>query len=85
MKNKALIYLLLGGGIYLLLSAKKKSKGYTITVSEPEKITQAEYEQKTKTLAQKILPTVKKVVSTIKAKKAAKKTAKKVGEFPVIF
>lgn len=84
MKNKALIYVLLAGGVILLLSAKKKAKGYTITVPEPEKITQAEYEQKTKGLVQKIVPTVKKLVSTIKAKKAVKK-AKKVGEFPVIY
>lgn len=85
MKNKALLYLILAGGAIYLLSAKKKAKGYTITVPEPEKITQAEYEQKTKGLAQKILPAVKKIVSTIKAKKAAKKAAKKVGEFPDLY
>ena len=85
MKNKALLYLILAGGAIYLLSAKKKAKGYTITVPEPEKITQAEYEQKTKGLVQKIAPTVKKIVTAIKAKKASKKAAKKVGELPVIF
>ena len=44
MKNKGLMYLLLAGGVFLLLSMKK-TKGYKIEVPEPQKITKEEFEK----------------------------------------
>ena len=80
MKNKALIYLLIAGGVYWYIAKSKKPK-YKITVPEPEKITAEQYSQQTKGLVQKIIPVAKKVISKIKAKKAAKK----IGEFPCLY
>lgn len=83
MKNKALLYILLAGGIVLLISAKKKPKGQVI-VPEPEKITEDQFynPKPEKTLLQKIAPVAKKIVSKIKEKRQAKK---KVGYFPDTF
>ena len=83
MKNKALLYLLLAGGVILLISAKKKPKGKVI-VEPLEKITEDEFYNPAsqKTLLQKAAPIAKKLVQKIKAKRQAKK---QVGYFPETF
>lgn len=86
MKNKALIYLLLAGGAIFLLSMKKKPKGYSIMVPEPEKITAQQFAQpslleKVSKAVKKVAPVVKKAVATAKQKKATKRSMK-VGQFP---
>lgn len=75
MKNNALIYLLLAGGAIFLLSMKKKPKGYSIIVPEPEKITAQQFAQPS--LLQKVSKVVKKV-----AAKAKQKRSMKIGQFP---
>jgi hypothetical protein len=82
MKNNALIYLLLAGGAIFLLSMKKKPKGYSIMVPEPEKITAEQFRQPS--LLQKVTKAVKKVAPVVKkAVKAAKqKQSMKIGQFP---
>jgi hypothetical protein len=80
MKNKALLtYLLIGGAAYYFIyMSKNKKKGYTITVPEPTKISEKEFNKKpidVKTIFQKAAPIVKKL---FKKKKA-------VGQFPDTF
>ena len=94
MKNKALIYILLGAGALYLIAAKKKPKGRVI-VPEPEKITKEQFEKPS--LIQKAAPIVKKVTEALKKKKAeqTKQKAvkaflqkfgqKKIGQFPNTF
>ena len=94
MKNKTLVYLLLGAGALYLIAAKRKPKGRVI-VPEPEKITKEQFERKT--FVQKAIPVVKKVSEAVKKKKAdqTKQKAvkaflqkfgqKKIGEFPDIY
>ena len=83
MKNKALLYLLLAGGVILLISAKKKPKGKVI-VEPLEKISEDQFYNPTpqKTLLQKIAPVAKNIVTKIKERKQAKK---KLGYFPDTF
>lgn len=86
MKNKGLIYILLAGGAILLLSMKKKAKGYSIMVPEPEKITAEQFNkpsllQKVSKAVKKVAPVVKKAVTAAKQKKAIKRS-NKVGQFP---
>ena len=74
MKNNALIYLLLAGGAIFLLSMKKNSKGYSIMVPEPEKITAEQFRQpsllqKVTKAVQKVAPVVKKAVKAAKQKR----------------
>jgi hypothetical protein len=81
MKNNALIYLLLAGGAIFLLSMKKKPKGYSIMVPEPEKITAEQFRQpsllqKVSKAVKKVAPVVKKAVATAKQKKATKRSMK---------
>jgi len=82
MKNNALIYLLLAGGAIFLLSMKKKGKGYSIMVPEPEKITAEQFRQPS--LLQKVTKAVQKVAPVVKkAVKAAKQNrSMKIGQFP---
>lgn len=82
MKNKGLIYILLAGGAILLLSMKKKAKGYSIMVPEPQKITAEQFQKPS--LLQKVSKAVKKVAPVVKkAVTAAKnKRSNKVGQFP---
>jgi hypothetical protein len=78
MKNKALLtYLLIGGAAYYFIyKSKAKKKGYTITVPEPTKISEQEFNKApVKTIFQKAAPIVKKL---FKKKKA-------VGNFPDTF
>ena len=79
MKNKALLtYLLIGGAAYYFIyKSKTKKKGYTITVPEPTKINEQEFNKAAavKTIFQKAAPIVKKL---FKKKKA-------VGNFPNTF
>jgi len=79
MKNKALLtYLLIGGAAYYFIyKSKAKKKGYTITVPEPTKISEQEFNKlaPVKTIFQKTAPIVKKL---FKKKKA-------VGNFPDTF
>ena len=70
MKNKTLLYLLLGYGAFYLLAAKKKPKGRVI-VPEPEKITREQFEKKT--FVQKAIPVVKKIAEAVKKKKMTAK------------
>ena len=87
MKNKGLMYLLLAGGVFLLLSMKK-TKGYKIEVPEPQKITKEEFEkpslfQKVSKVVKKAAPVVKKYVATAKQKKTSKRSSiKGIGQFP---
>jgi len=95
MKNKTLVYLLLGAGALYLIAAKKKPKGYKIIVPEPEKITAEQFRKPS--LIQKAAPIVKKLAEAVKKKKAdqTKQKAvkaflqkfgqKKVGQFPDIY
>ena len=95
MKNKTLIYLLLGAGALYLIAAKKKPKGYKIIVPEPEKITKEQFEKPS--LIQKAAPVIKKLATAIKKKKAdqtkqkavkaflQKFAPKQVGNFPDIY
>lgn len=80
MKNKTLIYLLLGAGALFLISAKAKKKSYRIEVPEPEKITKEQFERPS--LIQKAIPVVKKAIQTIKKKRQAKVSAFVGGNFP---
>jgi hypothetical protein len=85
MKNKGLIFILLAGGAFLLLSMKKKAS-YKIEVPAPEKITAEQFKQpsllqKVSKAVQKVAPVVKKAVATAKQKKATKRSMK-VGQFP---
>lgn len=96
MKNKGLMYLLLAGGVILLLSMKKKASGYKIEVPAPEKITAEQFQkptllQKVSKVVKKTAPIAKKIVLTAKQKKAAKQTAaaltkrsvlRGIGQFP---
>lgn len=80
MKNKALFYYLLIGGAayYFIYKSKTKKKGYTITVPEPTKISEQEFNKKAavvKTIFQKAAPIVKKLL----------KKKKTVGNFPTTF
>lgn len=80
MKNKALLYYLLIGGAayYFIYKSKTKKKGYTITVPEPTKISEQEFNKKpidVKTIFQKAAPIVKKLF----------KKKKVVGNFPDTF
>lgn len=82
MKNKGLIYILLAGGAILLLSMKKKAKGYSIMVPEPQKITAEQFNkpsllQKVSKAVKKVAPVVKKAVTAAKSKRSMK-----VGQFP---
>lgn len=70
MKNKTLVYLLLGAGALYLISAKRKPKGRVI-VPEPETITREQFERPS--LIQKALPVVKKIVQASKKKKLTAK------------
>ncbi len=82
MKNNALIYLLLAGGAIFLLSMKKKPKGYSIMIPEPEKITAEQFRQPS--LLQKVTKAVKKVAPVVKktVKAAKQKRSMKIGQFP---
>ncbi len=85
MKNKGLIYILLAGGAILLLSMKKKPS-YRIEVPAPEKITAEQFKQpsllqKVSKAVKKVAPVVKKAVTTLKQKKASKRSMK-IGQFP---
>jgi hypothetical protein len=85
MKNKGLIYILLAGGVILLLSMKKKPL-YRIEVPAPEKITAEQFKQpsllqKVSKAVKKVAPVVKKAVATAKQKKASKRSMK-IGQFP---
>jgi len=94
MKNKTLVYLLLGAGALYLIAAKRKPKGRVI-VPEPEKITEEQFRKPS--LIQKAAPIVKKLAEAVKKKKAdqTKQKAvkaflqkfgqKKVGQFPDIY
>ena len=95
MKNKTLIYLLLGAGALYLIAAKKKPKGRVI-VPEPEKITREQFERKT--FVQKAIPVVKKIAEAVKKKKmtakqkqaiqtlsSGRKLFGSVGQFPDIY
>jgi len=79
MKNKALLtYLLIGGAAYYFIyKSKAKKKAYKITVPEPTKISEQEFNKSAavKTIFQKAAPIVKKL---FKKKKA-------VGNFPDTF
>jgi hypothetical protein len=80
MKNKALLYYFLIGGAayYFIYKSKTKKKGYTITVPEPTKISEQEFNKKAavvKTIFQKGAPIVKKLL----------KKKKTVGNFPTTF
>lgn len=82
MKNKGLIYILLAGGAILLLSMKKKAKGYSIMVPEPQKITAEQFQkpsllQKVSKAVKKVSPVVKKAITAAKSKRSMK-----VGQFP---
>ena len=96
MKNKTLIYLLLGAGALYLIAAKKKPKGYQIIVPEPEKISKEQFEKSS--FDQKAIPVVKKIVQAAKQKKLTAKQQQaiktlssgrrlfgQVGEFPDLY
>ena len=70
MKNKTLVYLLLGAGALYLIAAKRKPKGRVI-VPEPEKITREQFERKT--FVQNAVPVVKKIAEAVKKKKMTAK------------
>ena len=87
MKNKTLIYVLLGAGALYLIAAKRKPKGRVI-VPEPEKITAEQFRKPS--LITKAAPVVKKLAEELKKKKAVeaflkKFGKKKVGNFPDIY
>ena len=95
MKNKTLIYLILGAGALYLIAAKRKPKGRVI-VPEPETITKEQFERPS--FVQKAVPVVKKIVQAVKKKKMTAKqqqtiktlaTGRKifggVGQFPDIY
>lgn len=94
MKNKTLIYVLLGAGALYLIAAKKKPKGKVI-VPEPEKITEEQFRKPS--LIQKAAPVVKKLAEALKKKKADQQKQKavkaflqkfgkkKVGQFPDLY
>lgn len=79
MKNKGLIYLLLAGGVILLLSMKK-TKGYKIEVPAPKKITEEQFYKPS--LVQKVSKVVKKSAPVVKKLVQKKGLKKKVGYFP---
>lgn len=79
MKNKGLIYLLLAGGVILLLSMKK-TKGYKIEVPAPEKITEEQFYKPS--LFEKASKVVKKAAPVVKKLVQKKGLKKKVGYFP---
>jgi hypothetical protein len=66
MKNKTLLYILIGAGAYYLYAAKKKKPSYKIIVPEPEKITAQQFAKPS--IIQKALPVAKKVFSLFKKK-----------------
>ena len=94
MKNKTLIYVLLGAGALYLIAAKRKPKGRVI-VPEPEKITAEQFRKPS--LIQKAAPVVKKITEALKKKKADQQKQKavkaflqkfgqkKVGQFPDLY
>lgn len=94
MKNKTLIYVLLGAGALYLIAAKRKPKGRVI-VPEPEKITEEQFRKPS--LIQKAAPVVKKITEALKKKKADQQKQKavkaflqkfgqkKVGQFPDLY
>ena len=92
MKNKTLLYLLLGYGAFYLLAAKRKPKGRVI-VPEPEKITEEQFRKPS--LITKAAPVVKKIAEAIKKADQNKQKAveaflkkfgqKKIGQFPDIY
>jgi hypothetical protein len=66
MKNKTLVYILIGAGAYYLYAAKKKKPGYKIIVPEPEKITAKQFSKPS--LIKKALPVAKGIFSLFKKK-----------------
>lgn len=78
MKNKGLIWLLLGAGALFLIAAKKKPKGRVI-VSEPEKITREQFEKPS--LIQKAAPIVKKITQVVKKRKGDRTKQKAIEAF----
>lgn len=76
MKNKVLLYLILGGAAYYFIYAKSKKK-YSLVVPAPTKISEQEFNKKmpVKTIFQKAAPIVKKLL----------KKKKVVGNFPNTF
>lgn len=70
MKNKTLIYLLLGAGALYLIAAKRKPKGRVI-VPEPETITREQFEKPS--IIKRAVPVVKKIVQAVKKKKMTAK------------
>ena len=95
MENKGLFYILLAGGVILLLSMKKKAS-YKLDVPAPESITAEQFRkpsllQKVSKVVKKAAPVVKKAVLNAKQKKAAKQASsilskrsilRGVGQFP---
>jgi len=73
MKNKTLLYILIGAGAYYLYAAKKKKPSYKIIVPEPEKITAQQFAKPS--IIQKALPVAKKVFSLFKKKPTAQQQA----------
>ena len=94
MKNKTLVYLLLGAGALYLIAAKRKPKGRVI-VPEPEKNTEEQFRKPS--LITKAAPIVKKLAEAVRKKKAdqnkqkavkaflQKFGQKRVGQFPDIY
>lgn len=85
MKNKGLILILLAGGLVLFMSMRKKGRGYSIFVPEPDKLTQDEFEkpslfEKASAFAKKAAPVVKKALSERKTRRMAKKQASVTGQ-----
>lgn len=66
MKNKTLLYILIGAGAYYLYAAKKKKPSYKIIVPEPEKITAQQFAKPS--LIQKAAPVAKTIFSLFKRK-----------------
>lgn len=89
MKKNTVIYVLLAAaGVYLLTSARPKRRGYSITVPEPEKLSEREYyEQLAKSRAaadkaaqrQRALDTARKAVELARKLAERKQKTKSIG------
>jgi len=78
-KNTVLYVLLAAAGVYLLTSAKPKARGYTITVPEPEKISESEYNKAVR--RQRALETARKAVELARKLAEKKLRQKQLGNF----
>ena len=87
-KNTVLYVLLAAAGVYLLTSARPKRPGYSITVPEPEKLSEREYyEQLAKSRAaadkaaqrQRALDTARKAVELARKLAERKQKTKAIG------